>query len=164
MSKTLRTANTLFPAVADVNGNLTGANPNNPFDGATVTTSAAFTSVPVFVGDCDAFSIEFSTLAASTLAGTLTLQACSHRSSSEGGGASVLGTDLGDASNWQTLSFWDVGAGAQATSKAVSSGANALILAERACTYRWVRLVFAFTSGSGKPKVSAQLKLPAERT
>ena len=97
-------------------------------DGTEAAIVASFDTVPVWTKDLDAYSIEFSTPAGSTL------------------------------ENWQTISFWDVGGGLQAASKAVASGVNALLLADRVCCYRWVRLVFTFTSGSGSPKVSLQQK------
>lgn len=115
---------------------------------------ATFTTAAVFVGKLDAFSVSFATPAGSTLVGTLTLQV----SNDPGNGVAKDGQGNSSLLNWQPLNFWDVGAGAQAASKAVASGAQTLILAEQHCTYRWMRLVFTFTSGSGVPTIAFQQK------
>jgi hypothetical protein len=128
-------------------------NPGQTLDGNTVTISGAFVSTPVEVKDLDTYSIQFSTPAGSTLVGTLTLEGSNDQSGQE----TTMRPDV-LLQNWQSMSFWDQGAGAQAANKAVASGAQSFILAERVCTYRWVRLRFAFTSGSGKPTVSVQQK------
>jgi hypothetical protein len=127
-------------------------NPGVLLDGSTVV-NAAMTTVPVWAKDLDAYSIQFSTTGGSTLVGTLTIQGSNDRGNQEQQGKSD-----GTLANWTTINFWDAGAGAQAANKAVASGANSFILAERVCTYRWVRLVFAFTSGTGNPRCTMQQK------
>jgi hypothetical protein len=127
-------------------------NPGVFYDG-TLALAANMTTVPVWVKDLDAFGIAFSTPAGSTLVGSIALQVSNDKSQREQNG-------VPDAllQNWVTLSFWDVAAGAQATTKAVASGAQALMLSERVCAYRWVRLVFTFTSGTGLAKIALQQK------
>lgn len=127
-------------------------NPGVVYDG-TLALAANMTSAPINVMNLDAYSVAFATPAGSTLVGSLALQVSNDQSGQET-------TKTSDAllKNWQTLSFWDVGAGAQAVTKAVASGAQALLLAEQACVYRWARLVFTFTSGTGLAVVRFQAK------
>ncbi len=125
-----------------------------PLDGTEAAQVASFKTVPVFVKDLDAYSIQFSTPAGSTLVGTLTLQVSNDRSSQEQTGKA----DPGTVTNFVPISFWDWGAGAQAPNKAVATAANQILIGDRVCGYRWVQLVFTFTSGSGSPKVAMQQK------
>ena len=127
-------------------------NPGVVYDG-TLALAAAMTTVPVNVLNMDDFSIAFSTPGGATLVGTLTLQASNDQSGQE-----LTKTSDKLLQNWETISVWDVGAGAQAASKAVASGAQVLLLAERVCTYRWVRLAFAFTSGTALATIRFQAK------
>ncbi len=128
------------------------ANPGVVYNG-TLALAANMTTVPLNVMNMDAWSIAFATPAGSTLVGTLTVQASNDQSGQEHEKRpdSLL-------QNWEAISVWDVGAGAQAASKAVASGAQTLILGERVCLYRWVRLVFVFTSGTGLAVVRFQAK------
>lgn len=134
-----------------------GAGNPQYFDG-TLALAAAMTTVPVPVRDLDGFSIHFATPAGSTLVGTLTLQVSSQRGNTEQTGApDVTLTD------WTTIDFFDPTTATTTTfvaSKAVASGAQSLILAlpYGFCLYRWARLAFAFTSGTGKPKIAFQQK------
>lgn len=122
-------------------------------DGTETALVATFKTVPVWTKDLDAYSIHFSTPAGSTLVGTITLQASNDRSQKEQTGQ----VDL-NVANFVVLSVWDWAAGAQAASKAVASGANQILIGDRVAGYRWVQLVFTFTSGSGSPKVTFQQK------
>jgi len=129
-------------------------NPGQNLDGATVTISAAFVSVPVEIKDLDAFSIQFSTPAGSTLVGSISLEMSNDQSGQET--TMTPGVLL---QNWvPSIQFFDEAGAALATTKAVASGANQFILSIRNCTTRWVRLRFTFTSGSGKPTVTLQQK------
>lgn len=118
--------------------------------------AAAMTTFPEYVGDCDALGIHFSIDSTGTLVGTLTLQGSCHRGDYEQNGQP--GANLSSAENWVTLQFFDEAGAALAASKAVASGANAFIFSLRNVTFRWVRLVFAFTSGTAQPKISLQAK------
>ena len=128
------------------------ANPGIVYDGS-LALAANMTTAPVNVTELDAYSIGFATPAGSTLVGSVALQASNDQSGQE---TTKRSDNL--LANWQTISFWDVGVGAQATTKAVASGAQALLLAEPSCTYRWVRLVFSFTSGTGLAVLRLQAK------
>jgi hypothetical protein len=123
-------------------------------DGAEPAIVANMVTSPVLVADLDAYSIQFSTPAGSTLVGTLTIEVSNDRSNREQTGAADPGTTV----NWTPISMWDWGAGAQAANKAVASGANSFMLGDRVSGYRWARLRFAFTSGSGVPTVAMQQK------
>jgi hypothetical protein len=130
------------------------SNAGQNLDGATVTISAAFVSAPIHVKDLDAYSIQFSTVAGDTLVGTLTLEYSNDQSGQE-----LTETPGVLLKNWiPSTQFFDEGAAALATSKAVASGAQTFMFSVRNCTHRWVRLRFAFTSGSGKPTVTLQQK------
>jgi hypothetical protein len=135
-----------------------GVDPQSPpinLDGTETALVASFNTVPVYMKDCDAFSFHFSTVAGSTLVGTLTMQASNDRGQKEDIGQ----PDNASLQNWVPISMWDFGAGAQAANKAVVTAANQLMLGDHGVSaYRWVRLVFAFTSGSGQPKVTFQQK------
>jgi hypothetical protein len=124
-----------------------GFTPSGTQADGTLVVAAATNFAPVFCKDLDAASIQFTTLGASTLVGILTLQASNDRSNLEQTGR----PDAGSTTNC-----------AQATSKAVASGAASLYVvlpgANLAVVYRWIRLVFAFTSGSGNVKASMQQK------
>jgi hypothetical protein len=139
--------------LAAANG-IDDATPVTPLDGTEAAQVATFKTVPVWVKDLDAFSIHFSTVGGSTLAGTITLQASNDRSNKEQTGQA----DAGTVANWVAISLWDWAAGAQAANKAVVSGANQILIGDRVCGYRWLQLVFTFTSGSGSPKLTFQQK------
>lgn len=122
------------------------------WDGTTVLNAAALSvAVPVF--HFDAYGIGFWVPGGSTLVGTLTIEASCDRGNLEQN--SQPDATIG---GWTPISVWDEAAGAQAANKAVASGANNIIIGERYCLYRWVRLRFAFTSGTGSPKVTMQSK------
>lgn len=127
--------------------------PPTPLDGTETALVATFKTVPVWTKDLDAFGIAFALGGGSTLAGTITLQVSNDRSQKEQTGQADL-----NVANWVPISFWDWGAGAQAASKAVVSGGQQFLLGDRVVGYRWVQLVFTFTSGSGQPKISLQQK------
>ncbi len=124
------------------------------YDGS-VALAAAMTTAPVWVKDVDAYSIQFSVPAGSTLVGNIVLQASNDRGNREQ-------TGVGDATmiNWTNIVVTDKStAGALIASKAVvSGGPQALMLADLNCVYRWVRLAFSFTSGTGLARISMQHK------
>lgn len=122
------------------------------WDGTTVLNAAAL-SVAVPVWHLDAYGIGIWTPAGSTIAATLTIEASCDRGNLEQ--ASQPDVTQG---GWTPISFWDEGAGAQAASKALASGANNVIIGDRYCLYRWVRLRFASVTGTGSPKVTLQQK------
>lgn len=127
-------------------------NPGVYLDG-TLAVGAGFTSAPFSVSNLDAFSVQCSTPTGSTLVGSVALQVSDDQSGNELD--KIPGVLL---QNWVTLSFWDVAAGAQAVTKAIATGAGSVMLAERNCSYRWARLVFTFTSGTGNLKATVQQK------
>jgi hypothetical protein len=135
----------------------TYAAPSALWDGSTPIAVAAVNSRPIHVRDFDAFAIQISTQASSTLAGSFALQGSNDFDPANIDSA-VLPTSTAVQFNWTTISFWDVGTGAQASTKAIVSGANSVMLAERACVYRWLQLVFSGGSGSGNPVIRFQGK------
>ena len=129
-------------------------NPTVKLDG-TVAVSTAIVTVPISVKDVDAYSIQLSTPAGSTLAvGAVTFEVSNDRGAYEqtAGGGDIQMTD------WTVLSFWDVTAGGQVATKALTSGLNNVMISERGCTYRYVRVRLTTVSGSGLLRVSFQQK------
>jgi hypothetical protein len=111
------------------------------------------TTVPVFLKDIDAYSIQFSTPAGATLVGSFALQVSNDRGNQEQTGRPDV-----TMVNWTPLFFTIVATDVRAATLAVASGAQALMVKEPVCAYRWVRLVFTFTSGTGTPRISLQQK------
>jgi hypothetical protein len=127
------------------------------WDGSTPIAVAAVNSRPIHVRDLDAYSIQISTQSTSTLAGSFALQGSNDFDPANIDGPALQAVVTAQF-NWTTVSFWDVGAGALATTKAIVSGVNAVTLAERNCVYRWMQLVFSGGSGSGNPVIRFQAK------
>jgi len=123
------------------------------YDGTTPL-AATGNTLPVNVSAVDAYSVQVSLPASSTLAGSFTLQASNDLGAQQSDGVSNAAL----VSNWVTISAWDQTAGAQAASVTIASGAANAMLAERGCVYRWLRLAFTFTSGTGNPTIILQQK------
>lgn len=153
MSDRFNQASYLQLATSAANPIVPAAAPNQ-LDG-TLSQNAAFGCVPVWVKDLDAWGIQFAT-AGGTLVGTLTVQASCERGNTEQTGAPDA-----TLSDWTTIAVLDKTAtapGTLVTSKAVASGAQSILLADLTCVYRWVRLLFAYTSGTGSPRITFHQK------
>jgi hypothetical protein len=134
-----------------------GVDPQQPpvyLDGTEAATVASFVTAAVWVFDVDALGVHFSTPGGSTLVGTLTFEVSNDRGQQEITGRG----DAASLQNWVAISVWDWGAGAQAANKSVATGANQFLLGDRVVGYRWIRMRFAFTSGSGVVKAMLQRK------
>ncbi|HZU84367.1 MAG TPA: hypothetical protein VE987_15665 [Polyangiaceae bacterium] len=145
----------LMKPSGNANDGISQPNPLVYLDGSQVV-AAAMTTVPVFVANVDGYSIQFATIAGDTLVGTLTLQA----SNSRGSGQEQTENPDVTLYDWTTIELYDFSTGAFAANKAVASGAATYLIGVPSlynCA-RWVRLVFAFTSGSGHPRVGFQQK------
>lgn len=147
-----RFSDAFFLRLAAANG-IDDTVPPTKLDGTEAALTASFKTVPVLMKDLDAYGIHFSTPAGSTLVGTLTILVSNEPSQKE----QTAQADVNIA-NFVTLQLFDWGAGARAASKAIASGANAVMLGDILAGYRWVQLAFAFTSGSGSPKIVMQQK------
>lgn len=155
MSSAVSQSDTLQVAGAGQGGNAAQV-PQVKLDGTEAAIIANFNTVPVRTSKVDGYSVQFSTPGGSTLVGVLTVQGSNDRSQMED-------TNVADVtvSDWTTLAVIDLTSTTPATrvtSKAVASGAQNILLGDFPCLYRWMRVVFTFTSGSGQPKVTWQQK------
>lgn len=111
---------------------------------------ASWTSSPIYVGNAQLYSVVLTCPATGTPVGTVKLQACDDRA------RNVSQVPDPRLVNFYDLIFYD-SAGNQVTTQAVS-GASTIAFEETACAYRWVRVVYAATSGAITPTVSLQVK------
>lgn len=114
---------------------------------------AAFITVPCWVRDLDAWSLQITTGAGSTFVGTASIQVSNDR-----GGQEQTGNPDVNVANWVTINIWDWSAGAQAANKAIATGAASYLIGDRVAGYRWMRLNMAYTSGSGLIRCMLQQK------
>lgn len=154
MSSAVSQSDTLQVAGAGQGGNAAQV-PQVKLDGTEAAIVASFNTVPVRTSKVDGYSIHFSTTGG-TLVGTLIVQGSNDRSQMED-------TNVADVnvSNWTTLAVIDLTSttpGTRVASKAVASGAQQIMLGDFPCLYRWMRVGFTFTSGSGSPKITWQQK------
>ena len=117
------------------------------FDGNTAYgTGGPYYSVPVWVGDKDTLSLQFSCSATGSPLGSLIMQG-----SNDPGNASQGGnlSNLPDVTllNWGTVSFWDETLYQFATARAVS-GAQSYILTIPILSVKWWRMQWTNTSGT----------------
>ena len=116
--------------------------------------AASFTTAPFLVKLLDQFSLQISTPASSSLVGSFAFQ-CSNDPGQKEPFSDVT------LFNWSTLGLNTTnGASSTAlvTTLAIASGAQALMLREALCHYRWFRSVFTWTSGSGLVRMNLQGK------
>lgn len=158
-----RYVQTFVPAISNAADGLTPQTPGVNYDG-TNSITATSVSVPWKVQNWDAYSVQLTLGAGSTLVAVMTLEASNDDElllvGPQGGGvanATPSARDYG-LGNFTPISVWDFAAGAQAASKAIASGANSILIGERVCGYRWVRTRLVFTSGAGSPLIRVQAK------
>jgi hypothetical protein len=149
MSQQVNHASQLSPSL---NNDGVTQNPSVVYNG-TVALASGMTTAPIFTKRSDAYSVQISLPVGSTLVGSFALQCSNDLTPDDQSVQSSAQT-----ANWTTLSFWDVGTGSYLSTKAIVSGANSIVLAERGCVYRWMRLVFTYVSGTGDPTITYQDK------
>ena len=113
-------------------------------------TSSTFTSVPVYLGNVDAYSLAFTCPSTGSPVGTVGLQACNDRPRLADQPDSKL-------ANWIPLYFLPQGGSTPVSTQSVS-GATQVLFEELVCSYRWVRLVYTATSGSITATAKIQIK------
>ncbi len=125
------------------------------FDGSG-SIAGSSTIVPVWLKDTDQFCFHWETVAASTLTGSLSIQVSGQR-----GNLEQVGKPDATLTAWTTIAYQDPTSTAPNTyiaSTAVAAGATSLILVVPVCPYRWARLVFTRTAGTGAPRIAFQQK------
>lgn len=138
-------APTLQVAAAD---GVSQQNPPVPIDAYVVATT--WTSAAVFVGRIQGYTVVVSCPSTGTPVGTVKVQGCIDRNAAMG--------DKPDENltTWFDLSFVD-STGAAFTNATISSASTA-IFEELSCYYRYIRVVYTRSSGTGTFTAKVQLK------
>jgi hypothetical protein len=131
-------------------------NVGTALDGASTTITASTYSVPIMTHKWDRIGLVLAAAAGSTLVGALAMQGSSDVSQNEGKGSATES----DANllNWAPLSFLDQSTGQVIQTKNINTGAFALGFVLDDFGFRWYRIQFTFTSGSGLLIAKVSLK------